>query len=355
MTMTDTSLLPALPPTCKAGVVNEFGPEFEVLVQDVAIPLHATGLCYSDIHYMSEDFPLPRMKDHGVRSPGHEGAGVVVGVGSEVTDWKAGDRAGIAPTWDTCMSCELCSSNMECHCACAVPTGLKVPGTYQQYLLSPARYTSRIPEGVDDLTAGPIMCSGSTMYRSLVESGLRDGQWAVFIGAAGGVGHMGVQIAKAMGLRVIGIDGGEGKRDLCLQLGCGEFVDFRHSSDIAGEVIGLTDGKGAHGVFVTASSPSGYSIAPRMARIGGKVMCIGLPSLGTAIAGDDPTFLVLRNLKIIGTLTRSRQDTAEALALAARGLLKPIYETFSIDELSIALDKLRQGKVNGRCVVDFTP
>lgn len=92
------------------------------------IKLNATGLCYSDIHYMLEDLPLPRMGDYGVHSPGHEGAGVVVAVGHDVRGWKPGDRAGIAPTWDTCMSCELCSSDMECHCPDAVPTGLKVSG-----------------------------------------------------------------------------------------------------------------------------------------------------------------------------------------------------------------------------------
>lgn len=187
----------------------------------------------------------------------------------------------------------------------------------------------------------------------LVESGLRAGQRAVFIGAAGGVGHMGVQIAKAMGLRVIGVDGGDGKEELCFKLGCEAFIDFRHSKDVAADVIRITNGKGAHGVFVTASSPSAYAVAPRMARIGGKIMCVGMPSLGTAVAGDDPMYLILRNLKVIGTLTGSRQDTAEALDLAARGLLTPIYEVFSISELPKALITLSQGKVNGRCVVDF--
>lgn len=80
---------------------------------------------------MLEDLPLPRMGDHGVRSPGHEGAGIVVAVGSDVVGWKVGDRAGVAPTWDTCMSCDLCSRDMECHCSGAVPTGLKVPGMVQ--------------------------------------------------------------------------------------------------------------------------------------------------------------------------------------------------------------------------------
>ncbi|XHG08430.1 hypothetical protein AWENTII_011530 [Aspergillus wentii] len=171
--------------TCRVGVVTNRGPNFDLSVQDVSIPspgpgqllikLNVTGLCYSDIHYMLEDLPLPRMNDYGVRSPGHEGAGVVR-IGSGVTDWKIGDRARIVPTWDTCMSCKLCSSDMECHCAQAIPTGLMPPGTYQQYIVSPARYTSRILDGVDDFAAGPIMRCGSIMFRAFKEPKLRVGQ-----------------------------------------------------------------------------------------------------------------------------------------------------------------------------------
>jgi propanol-preferring alcohol dehydrogenase len=77
---------------------------------------------------MLEDLPLPRMRDYGVRSPGHEGAGIVVGMGSLVKNWNLGDRAGIKPTWDACMSCHLCLNRLECHCSEAIPTGLKVSG-----------------------------------------------------------------------------------------------------------------------------------------------------------------------------------------------------------------------------------
>ncbi|KNG80698.1 hypothetical protein ANOM_010193 [Aspergillus nomiae NRRL 13137] len=352
-----------IPEQCKAGVVSNNGPDYQLTVEDVPVPtpgpdqllikLNVTGLCYSDIHYMLEDLPLPRMRDYGVRSPGHEGAGIVVALGCDVNGWKLGDRAGIAPTWDTCMSCDLCSSELECHCSHAVPTGLKVSGTYQQYIVSPARYTTPIPNGVDDFSAGPIMCSGSTMFRALRESNLRAGQWAVIVGAGGGVGHMGVQIAKAMGLRVIGIDAGEDKETLCVKLGCEAFIDHQRSTNLSQDVRNIADGKGAHGVLVTASSAAAYRVAPHMLRVGGVVVCVGMPASGTAFAGDDPMYLILNNLKVVGSLTGSRQDTAGALSLAARGLLKPMYESFSLQELPNAVSQLRQGKVRGRCVVDF--
>lgn len=246
---------------------------------DVLIKLNATGICYSDIHYMLNDLPVPKMSDFGVRSPGHEGAGVVVKLGSNVTNWKVGDRAGIKPAYDACFNCELCWSGRETYCDDSPQIGLQFPGSYQQYVLSPARYTSRIPDGVDDFVAGPIMCSGSTIYCSLKESGLKPGDWAVFPGAGGGVGHMGVQLAKAMGMRVVGVDGGDDKRDLCLKLGCEAFVDFTKVKDVAKEVVKICDGKGAHGVFVTATSAGAYASAPLMTRISGRVMCVGLRKL----------------------------------------------------------------------------
>jgi propanol-preferring alcohol dehydrogenase len=107
------------------------------------------------------------MRQHGVRSPGHEGAGVVVKLGSNVTNWKIGDRGGVKPMWAACLNCELCWDGHETHCPRSLSSGLHVAGTYQQYIVSPANYTSRIPDNVDDFTAGPIMCSGSTIYRSV--------------------------------------------------------------------------------------------------------------------------------------------------------------------------------------------
>lgn len=165
---------------------------------------------------------------------------------------------------------------------------------------------------------------------------------------------MGVQIAKAMGLRVIGIDTGADKKALCLQLGCEAFVDFSQSEDPIKDVRNIAEEKGAHGIFVTASAPAAYRIAPRMARVGGCVVCVGMPSSGTAFAGDDPMYLILNNLRIVGSLTGSRQDTAGALSMAARGLLVPIYERINIEHLPEAVDKLKKGKVKGRCVVEFS-
>lgn len=117
---------------------------------------------------------------------------------------------------------------------------------------SPAIYTSRIPDGVPDEMAGPIMCSASTMHRALKDSNLKPGNWVVFPGGGGGVGIQGVQLAKAMGMRPIVVDGGEQKKQLALSVGAEVFLDFREEKDIPARIKEVSDGIGAHGVMVTA-------------------------------------------------------------------------------------------------------
>ena len=155
---------------------------------------------------------------------------------------------------------------------------LTIPeGSYQQYVVSPAKYTSPIPEGVPDEIAGPIMCSASTIYRSIVESELKPGDYAVFPGGGGGVGSMGIQLAKAMGMRPIAVDTGEDKRVMSTKMGAEAFVDFAQAGDnLAAEVKKVTGGVGAHGVFITA--PAAYKTAVTLVgdRVAAKVMCIGL-------------------------------------------------------------------------------
>ncbi|EEP78079.1 conserved hypothetical protein [Uncinocarpus reesii 1704] len=352
-----------IPKTCKAGVVYNEGPDFVLKVEDVPVPepgpdevlikLNITGLCYSDIHFMLGDLGGPTMGGNNVRSPGHEGAGVVVQVGSNVKNWKVGDRAGVKPMWNTCGSCELCWGDKETYCPKSISTGLQVAGTYQQYITSPASYTTPIPDGVPDEIAAPIMCSASTVLRSLEESKLRPGEWAVFPGGGGGVGIQGVQLAKAMGIRAIAIDTGDAKRELCLKMGAEHFVDFKESKNVANEIVELCDGIGAHAVFVTAPQAYRDAISFLGGRVGAKVMCIGLPSASEYVFGAHPAQFVFKNMSVVGTLVGSMKDTARALDFAKRGLLKPIYEKWPIERMPEAVEKLRRGQVAGRYVVDF--
>ncbi|KAF2204289.1 alcohol dehydrogenase 1 [Delitschia confertaspora ATCC 74209] len=362
-TETENVLTFEIPRECKAGVVVNEGPNFHVEVQMVPVPeiqphevlikINATGICHSDLHFMLNDWGVPPMSTFGVRCPGHEGAGVIVKVGSEVKNLKVGQRAGFKPIADTCGTCELCRTDKECYCAKAVLTGLMVDGSYKQYITSPERYTTLLPDGVDDYIAGPIMCSASTIYTSIKESNLRPGDWAVFPGAGGGVGMQGVQLAKAMGLRAVAVDTGADKKKLCLDVGAEHFIDFKETPNVAEEITKICDGIGPHAVFVTAVQTYPVSLTYLGTRIGAKVMCIGLPAAGTNHIDVDPNQMVFKNWTIKGTLVSSMADVDETLKFAQRGLLKPIYTVYPLSKFNEAVQLLRQGKIAGRAVVDF--
>ena len=330
----------------------------------------------SDIHYMLNDWAVPKMADLGTKCAGHEGAGVIVKVGDQVKNLKPGMRAGykvhissnnerhtmmislrtdvLQPIQDTCGSCELCRNCNECYCSKTILTGHMVHRSYKQYIVSPERYTTLIPDGVNDYIAGPIMCSASTIYTSLKESALRPGDWAVFPGAGGGVGLQGVQLAKAMGLRAVAIDTGDDKKKLCLETGGSEhFIDFKKVDNVAEEIVRLCDGIGAHRVFVTAVQTYPSSISYLGSRVGGKVMCIGLPPAGTQHIDVDPGQMCFKKQSVQGTLVSSMADVDKTLDFAKRGLLKPIYTVYGLSQFDEVVQKLRRGEVAGRAVVDF--
>lgn len=341
----------ALPTTGKAACVTNPGADFGVEVRnDVPVPkpgnmevlikLTVTGICYSDLHYMLEDLPMPKMSDSGVVSPGHEGIGHIVAMGDNIPasiGLKMGDRVGLKPVWSSCNSCMLCISEREMYCPASLQTGLQKPGTYQQYVLGSADHVMKIPEGVPDEVAAPIMCSGATIYRGITESGLKSGDWVAFAGAGGGVGHMGVMYAKAMGMRVIAIDGGKEKGDMCKSIGAEHFVDFMETKDVNAEVVRLTDGLGAHGLIITATSPAAYRTGIGMLRTSGVLMSIGLrkcflcltrttPALTSSVTASiadvpsiaDPLSLIGKNLKVTGTAVGTRNDVRRALQFAAQ-------------------------------------
>lgn len=197
-----------------------------------------------------------------------------------------------------------------------------------------------LEDRVPDDVAGPIMCSASTMYRAISNSGLKVGQWACFPGGGGGVGSQGVQIAKALGFRPIVVDTGDVKREKSLQLGAEAFVDYMQVKDTGEEVSKIADGVGAHGVFVTAPAAYKTAISLTGTRPAAKVVCIGLGKCklagisrgwnadsetatpGVGDLGADGTILALRGLTVKGSLVGSMYDTHMALDLAARGELQ---------------------------------
>jgi len=353
-----------IPRQQKAAIKVGSGEDAKAPVQQIEVPtpgpgevlvkINWTGLCASDkslIHDEWASFGVA-MQPATKGIAGHEGAGIVVAVGDDMHHkWKVGDRAGIKWVWSTCGECEFCTNGVdELHCPNQKNAGFTAAGTFQQYALSDGRYTTRIPEGVADEEAGPIMCGGVTAYTACKRSGVRPGQWIVLPGAGGGLGHFAVQYAKAMGMRIIAIDGGDEKRDLCKKLGAEEFIDYTKVQDIAAEVMRITT-YGAHGVIVTAATKEAYASAPGLLRPGGTVVAVGLPKDPTVLAGAPPLMLCLKRLNIVGSVVGTLKDVEEALDFTARGLVHPILTKGTLEDVDKYMDLMIAGKLAGRAVL----
>jgi propanol-preferring alcohol dehydrogenase len=182
----------------------------------ILVKIRYSGVCHTDLHAMMGHWPIP------VKFPlvgGHEGAGVVVAKGALVNGFEIGDHAGIKWINGSCSECEFCRQSDDPLCANAQLSGYTVDGTFQQYAVGKATHASNIPKNVPLDAAAPVLCAGITVYKGLKESGVRPGQTVAIVGAGGGLGSLAQQYAKAMGVRVIAVDGGDEKKAMCEQLG----------------------------------------------------------------------------------------------------------------------------------------
>lgn len=341
----------AIPKFMRAAVVEKFGEPLVVKEVPTPVPgpgqalveIVASGVCHTDLHAAEGDWPV---KPTVPFIPGHEGAGVVVAIGSGVTHLKLGDRVGIAWLHSACGHCEFCLAGWETLCLEQKNSGYSTNGSFAQYALGQADYLGRIPKGLSFVEAGPILCAGVTTYKGLKMTDTRPGEWVVISGA-GGLGHVAIQYAKAMGLHVAAVDLGPEKMALARTLGADITIDAKWQ-DPATEIqkqIG-----GAHGVLVTAVSTIAFKQAIGMLRRGGTCVLNGLP------AGEFPVSIfdvVLNGYTVRGSIVGTRLDLEEALQFAAEGKVKATIETLPLDSINEIFDRMKKGKINGRVVLDM--
>lgn len=338
--------------TMRAAVVRELGKP--LTVEDVPIPvpgageilvrIMSTGVCHTDLHAARGDWPS---KPTPPFIPGHEGAGVVAAMGAGVRDLKEGDPVGLAWLHDACGSCEYCLTGWETLCAHQRCGGYNVDGTFAEYALGTAAYVARLPARVDFSAMAPILCAGVTTYKGLKETETRPGEW-VAISGIGGLGHVAIQYAIAMGMRVVALDVAGEKLALAKSLGAEVTVDAR-ASDVVDRVIEATKG-GAHGVLVTAASRGAFAQALHLARRKGTIVFLGLPP------GEFPTpiiDIVLKRLTLRGSIVGTRKDLAEAVEFASAGKVHAHIHKAKLEDINRVLTDLEAGNVDGRIVIDF--
>ncbi|WP_226502160.1 MULTISPECIES: alcohol dehydrogenase AdhP [Pseudomonas] len=337
--------------TMKAAVVHAFGKPLEIREVPVPTPAYgqvlvkiaASGVCHTDLHAAEGDWPV---KPNPPFIPGHEGVGHVVAVGQGVTHVKEGDRVGVPWLYSTCGHCEHCLGGWETLCEKQENTGYSVNGGFAEYALADAGYVGRLPDNVGFIEIAPILCAGVTVYKGLKMTEAKPGQWVVISGI-GGLGHMAVQYAKAMGLNVAAVDIDDGKLHLAKRLGAEVVVNAREQDPAAylKKEIG-----GAHGALVTAVSPIAFKQAIGMTRRGGTIALNGLPP------GDFPISIfdmVLNGTTVRGSIVGTRQDLQEALDFAGEGKVKATVSTEKLENVNAVFDRMREGQIEGRVVIDL--
>ncbi|GLB40408.1 putative alcohol dehydrogenase GroES-like domain [Lyophyllum shimeji] len=322
----------------------------ELAPGECLVKLHCTGVCHTDRHATSGDWPIePKLP----LVSGHEGVGEIVAIGNNTqrSPVKMGDRVGVKWIADSCLNCEHCRKGREQNCDEVKLSGFNIDGTYANYVVSYVTHVTPIPEGIDSNEAASILCAGLTVYRTLKHSQTNPGDWVVVPGAGGGLGHLAIQYAKYMGRHVIAIDTGAEKEQLCRQLGADVWIDFKQSKDLVADIKKATGGHGAHSTIVTTTTSSAFKQAIEYVRKGGTVMAVGMPGKLTLDASI--FYTVVKNISIIGSYVGNRQDAIEAMQIAAEGKVRVKYEMRKLDQLEESFKAMIENRLPGRVVIDM--
>ena len=337
--------------TMKAAVVRKF--KEPLVIDEVPVPvpgagqvlvrIAASGVCHTDLHAADGDWPV---KPTPPFIPGHEGVGYVVAVGAGVSHVKEGDRVGVPWLYTACGHCRHCLGGWETLCEKQQNTGYSVNGGFAEYVLADPNYVGHLPDNARFIEIAPILCAGVTVYKGLKTTQTRPGDW-VAISGIGGLGHMAVQYARAMGLNVIAVDVDDAKLELATRLGASLVVNARKADPAA---FATKEVGGARGVLVTAVSPRAFEQAMGMVGRGGTVSLVGLPP------GDFPLSIfntVLNGITVRGSIVGTRLDLQEALDFAGHGKVKATVAAERLENINAVFARMRAGDIQGRIVIDF--
>ncbi|EXJ53067.1 MAG: zinc-dependent alcohol dehydrogenase [Microbacterium sp. 69-7] len=353
-TLTDTpaaAATEAIATTMRAAVVT--APGEPLIVSDVPVPrpgpgqalvrVITSGVCHTDLHAARGDWPVAPKAD---LIPGHEGYGEVVALGPGVTTLTVGQKVGNAWLWSACGTCEYCRTGWETLCPAQQNGGYSMDGSFGEFMLVDEKYAARIPDGADPVEVAPILCAGVTVYKGLKMTCVRPGEW-VTISGIGGLGHIAVQYARAMGMRVAAVDVDDAKLELARRHGAEVTVNAAQTDP--GAAISEHTG-GTHGVLVTAVHPRAFDQALSVVRRGATIVFNGLPP-GTFDA--DIFDIVLRAITIRGSIVGTRQDMIEALDFYARGQIHPTVHVENLEDVNDIFERMEKGQIDGRIVMRY--
>lgn len=335
----------------KAAVVRAF--DKPLTIEEVPIPtpgpgqvqvkIQASGVCHTDLHAAEGDWPV---KPNPPFIPGHEGVGYVSAVGSGVRHVKEGDRVGVPWLYTACGYCEHCMGGWETLCESQQNTGYSVNGGFAEYVIADPNFVGHLPKDLGFVELAPILCAGVTVYKGLKETDTRPGEWVVISGI-GGLGHLAVQYAQAMGLNVVAVDVDDAKLELARSLGAR--IGINALKEDPATVVQKEIG-GAHGVLVTAVSPKAFEQALGVVRRRGTVALTGLPPGSFPLPIFD---VVLKRVTVRGSIVGTRLDLREALMFAGEGKVKATVSTAKLEQINDIFARMHAGQIEGRIVLDM--
>lgn len=335
----------------KAAVVNKnhtvsiIDKELRIIKSNEAkIKMEYCGVCHTDLHVAQGDFG-----DVPGRILGHEGIGRVEEVGSDVNTLKIGDLVSVAWFFEGCGHCEYCINGKETFCREVKNAGYTVDGAMAEECIVTADYAVKVPDELDASKASSITCAGVTTYKAIKTSEIKPGQWLAVFGL-GGLGNLALQYAKnVFNAKVIAIDINEDKLQKAKELGADVILNGRNI-DVVEEVKKITN-EGVFATIITAVSKVAFNQAVDIVRATGKVVAVGLPVETMDLSIPK---LVLDGIKVEGSLVGTRDDLREAFQFAAERAVDPIVQMRPLEDINDIFEEMKQGKITGRMVIDFS-
>jgi D-arabinose 1-dehydrogenase-like Zn-dependent alcohol dehydrogenase len=335
-------------PKMRAVQVPHAGGSFEIVEREIPEPgpgmvrikVQACGVCHSDEVTKQGLFPgiqYPRV-------PGHEVIGLIDAIGPNVVPrWTLGERVGVGWNGGYCGYCDSCRRGNFFACETSTDvTGVTRDGGYAEYMLAPFSALAMVPEELSAEEAAPLMCAGVTTFNCLRNSGARPGDMVAVIGL-GGLGHLGIQFAARSGFNTVAIGRGKDKEALAKKLGASHYIDSG-AQDPAAELLKLG---GAKVILATVTSADAMK-----AVIGGLTPTGTLMIVGAVPSLEVPALqLLLKSQQVKGWYSGTSLDSQETLAFSVLSGVRSMNESYPLDSVNEAYDRMTQGKARFRAVL----
>ena len=331
----------------RAVQVSKPNGPFEIVQRDIPDPasrqvrikVQACGICHSDSFTKMGAFPgiqFPRV-------PGHEVVGLIDAVGSDVPQWKVGARVGVGWHGGHCGHCLSCRRGDFITCVNGQIPGISYDGGYADYMIAPFEALAAVPDELTSAEAAPLLCAGITTFNALRHSGAGPGDLVAVLGI-GGLGHLGLQFSARMGCHTVAIARGSDKESLARRLGAHHYIDS--TTQDVGQA--LTKLGGARVILATLTDAKSMSGAVAGLGVDGKLMVIGASMEPIEVP---PLALISLRRSITGWPSGTATDSEDTMDFTVLSNIRPLIETFPLEQASDAYDRMMSGKARFRVVL----